>query len=122
MLKRGDELLLYAIIRTDLGLTPSQYAVQSAHAILDAWIAAPHDARLSYRNQGYGSKVALGIGSQQELTDLLFQLKQARIPCAMTIEGPPCPEKLNGAPIAIGVGPVKRDDVSKILGSLKLLR
>jgi len=119
---RGDEFLLYAIIRTDLGLTPSQYAVQSAHAILDAWIGAPHDARLAYRNNGHGSKIALGIGSEQALSDLLFQLKQSRIPCVMTVEGPPCPEHLRNTPIGIGVGPIRRADAAQFLSELKLLK
>ena len=119
---RSDEYLLYAIIRTDLGLSPSQYAVQTAHAILDAWVDAPHDARLAYRNGGNGSKIALGIGSEQELTDLMYRLKTACIPCVMTVEGPPCPAKLNGQPIGIGVGPVRRSEAAKHLSSLKLLR
>jgi peptidyl-tRNA hydrolase len=119
---RSDEFLLYAIIRTDLGLTPSQYAVQSAHAILDSWIGASHDARLAYRNNGHGSKIALGIGSEQELTDLTFQLKKHRIPCSMTVEGPPCPERLRDTPIGIGVGPVKRAEAAQFLSSLKLLK
>ena len=119
---RSDEFLLYAIIRTDLRLTPSQYAVQSAHAILDAWINAPHDARLAYRNNGHGSKIALGIGSEQELTDLLFQLKKSNIPCVMTVEGPPCPDHLHDTPIGIGVGPIRRADATQFLSSLKLLK
>ena len=119
---RGEEFLLYAIIRTDLGLSPSQYAVQSAHAILDAWIGAPHDARLAYRNNGHGSKIALGIGSEQELTDLMFQLKKSHIPSVMTVEGPPCPERLRNTPIGIGVGPIKRSDAAQFLSSLKLLK
>jgi peptidyl-tRNA hydrolase len=119
---RRDEFLLYAIIRTDLKLTPSQYAVQSAHAILDAWIGAPHVARLAYRNNGHGSKIALGIGSEQELTDLMFQLKKSRIPCAMVVEGPPCPERLRNTPIGIGIGPIMRADAVQFLSSLKLLK
>lgn len=113
---------LYAIVRSDLGMTPGKSASQAGHAYLGAFIEASKqtpEAAATYAADLPGTKVCLR-SSVEQLFRAELELKQAGIPYFKVIDSG-CPNFFDGAPIvtALGFGPTAK--IPKYIRKLQLL-
>lgn len=115
---------MYAVLRSDLEMNHGKAASQAGHAFLDSFLASTPSDRESYFADG-GTKIVLSVKGEQELCELMYQAKMARLPCAMVVEEHHVhPPHFDGSPVptALGVGPVRRSAARKLMGGLPLLR
>ena len=115
---------LYAIVRSDLGMTPGKSASQAGHAYLGAFIEASKktpDIAAAYAADLPGTKVALQA-STERIYRARLELQQAGIPHFVTIDSG-CPDFFNGEPIltSIGFGPCTSRQLPKYIRKLQLL-
>lgn len=115
---------MYAIVRTDLQMNHGKAASQAGHAFLDSFLTSPAHLQNAYVADG-GTKIVLCVPGEQELCDLFFKAKKAKLPCAMVIEQDHImPPHFDGSPIptAIGIGPIFRSQAKQITKGLPLLK
>lgn len=115
---------MYAIIRADLCMNTGKAASQSGHAFLDSFVAAPPNNQNAYLADG-GTKIVLVCPGEEELCELFFRAKKARLPCSMVIEqNHVMLPHFDGNPIptAIGIGPLPRSQARPITKGLPLLK
>jgi peptidyl-tRNA hydrolase len=115
---------LYAVVRDDAGMGAGKCASQAGHAFLDAFLLSQQSAPYrcdAYRAHRHGTKVVLTAG-YEHLRHLLRKAKLLGLPVVPVIdEG--CPNFFGGEPVltAIGLGPLTRQEASRLLGGLPLL-
>lgn len=115
---------MYAIVRTDLDMNHGKAASQAGHAFLDSFLTAPPDLKDAYIADG-GTKIVLCVPGEEELCDVFFRAKQAKLPCAMVIEQDHImPPHFDGSPLptAIGIGPILRSQAKSLTKGLPLLK
>lgn len=115
---------LYAVVRTDLGMSAGKCCSQAGHGFLDSFLAASSDAArcAAYRAVRHGTKVALGVDSLDALLRVWRKAQRLNLPHALVIdEG--CANFFGGRPIvtALGIGPLTRSEANKIVGGIPLL-
>lgn len=121
-------LRMYAIMRGDLKMSPGKLASQAGHAFVDAYDAclqrSPHRAR-EYIADGHGTKVVLSADTAEKILEIYDAVKVLGIPCALIVDsGHIMPPYFDGNPIvtAVGIGPVRRDEIQQITNQFDLVR
>ncbi len=121
-------LRLYAIVRSDLNMTPGKLASQAGHAYLNSFLKCfEADPQLAQEYQGYS-----GIGTKVCLKAPLHKLQKAYeqaielgIPCDLIVDsGHIMHPHFDGFPIvtALGIGPILRKDIQHITKRFKVVK
>jgi peptidyl-tRNA hydrolase len=119
---------LYALVRTDLQMTPGKMAAQTGHAFLDTFEECrnkdPTRAQ-EYHNGQHGTKIVLGVPDEYQLQKIYEEATQLGLPCALIIDsGHIMPPKFDGLPIttALGIGPAHRHEISHLTNKFQLVK
>ena len=119
---QDDTLRLYAIIRSDLDMSPGKMASQAGHAFTNTLLKSYEKDPILVQNyqgpDGIGTKVVLDGHNLGQLLQAFKKATEADIPCALitdtghSINGTP----FNGEPIvtALGIGPACRSEIKHI--------
>jgi len=122
--READPLRLYAILRSDLGMSPGKLASQAGHAYLDAYISCQQtdpDRATEYRGDSHGIKIALRAKSLHELLRAQDEAIRLGIPCALITDlGYTC---FDGKPTitALGIGPARKGEIHPITKRFNLM-
>lgn len=117
-------LRLYAVVRSDAGMTPGKAASQAGHAFLGSFLSSqssrPEVAR-AYAADLPGTKVAL-TASYSHLLRAADLCASSGIPHFLVVDSG-CPDFFGGEPTvtALGFGPATRDEVEHITKRLRLI-
>lgn len=115
-------------MREDLEMSPGKMAAQTGHAFLDTYDLCRKeypDRATEYCSDGHGTKVVLGAKDQSQLEVVYELVKDAGLPCTMIIDsGHVLPPHFDGSPVvtAIGIGPVRRNEIHHLTRRLQLVR
>jgi peptidyl-tRNA hydrolase len=106
-------LRLYALVRSDLGMSPGKMIAQAGHAyvgtILECLRTHP-DLETAYHADGIGTKVALSIPTLDSLLWVQSQAQAAGIPCVLiTDQGHMSFHGGEPTVTALGLGPCTRE-------------
>ena len=116
-------MVQYAILRTDLNMSPGKAAAQAGHAFLDSFNSAPPEKQKAYCADG-GTKIVLTVAGVNQLCDIYYKLRMAKIPCAMIVESEHVmPPSFDGSPVvtAVGIGPIERSKARQFTKGLRLM-
>ncbi|MHA1771256.1 MAG: peptidyl-tRNA hydrolase Pth2 [Candidatus Thorarchaeota archaeon] len=109
-------------VRTDLGMSKGKIAVQVAHGAVSAaerTRVTHQDVWRAWLREGQ-KKVAVKVGSEEELLELRRLAVVHRIPHAL-IRDAGLTELSPGTMTVIGIGPAQGELIDKVTGDLKLL-
>lgn len=106
------------VVRTDLGMSRGKIAVQVSHASVSAFLKAGEECRRAWLSEGQ-KKVVLRVGSEAELVDLFHKVRR-KLP-AVLIRDAGLTQLPPGVCTALGIGPVRDEEVDKYVNHLKLL-
>lgn len=114
-------LRLYAIVRSDLGMSAGKIASQAGHAYLGAFLQSPQELQKEYQADGMGTKVCLSA-NLVSLFRAEYEAQQAGIPTFKVVDSG-CADFFGGKPIvtALGIGPARKEQIQHITKKLKLL-
>jgi len=122
-------LIIYAIYRADLQMTPGKLAAQCGHAYDLAHERARAERpgiTAQYRGTGNGTKLCMYAKNLGQLLRAYREAQAARLPCALIIDrGHVIPgTAFDGNPIitALGIGPAYKDEAAHITKRLTLAR
>lgn len=115
---------LYAIVRSDLGMSTGKSISQAGHAYLGAFIEAQRlrpEIADQYAAESPGTKVALRASGPQIMRAKELA-EQAGIPTYLVIDSG-CENFFDGEPTvtALGFGPCTEDELPKYIRRLQLL-
>ena len=120
-------LRLYAIVRSDLNMSPGKLASQAGHAYLNSYLkcleADPQLAQ-EYQRDGIGTKVCLKAPLNKLQKAYEIAIEQG-IPCALIVDsGHVMPPYFNGDPIitALGIGPILRQNIHHITKRFQVVK
>ena len=122
MTQVDNTLRLYAIVRGDIEMSTGKIVSQAGHAFLEAFLRSSNQEE--YRSDGIGTKVTLQSKSLDDLLWAQYVCEQMGLSHALIEDsGQVMPPDFDGSPIitALGIGPIKRDDVKKLTKKFKLL-
>lgn len=117
---------MYALIRTDLGMSPGKMASQAGHAFLGAFVQCNDKNVLSEYHKELphspGTKVCLQVPNLPQLFRAETEAREAGLPVFKVIDSG-CPNFFGGQPIvtALGIGPCTKDQVKHITKRFQLL-
>ena len=125
------------IVRKDLKMRKGKIAAQSAHASMKILADRMHkvsiedigsiEYRLTPTNEmiewldGIFTKIALGVDSLEELTDLAEKANELNIPTAIIEDNGLTVFNGKKTVTCMAIGPALSEDIDKITGHLKLL-
>ncbi len=115
----GEEYKQCIVVRDDIKLSRGKTAVQAAHAAILAYNNAGRTERSRWMNSGQ-KKVALKVGTLEELRGLERKARKVKIPCAIVVDAG-LTEVPPGTVTALGIGPAKSSQLDAVVGHLKLL-
>lgn len=106
-------------------MSSGKVASQAGHAFLDAYLQAldltPNEA-VEYKTDHHGIKVCLAVSSLDDLLKAEFKAKQIGLPHALIHDlGYTCFEGQTTI-TALGIGPVRKDQIKSIIGHLPLYK
>jgi PTH2 family peptidyl-tRNA hydrolase len=107
------------VVREDLKLSKGKLAVQVAHAAVSSMRKAGDSDVRNWLREGQ-KKVVLKVPGEKELFDLKEQGRIQKIPSAL-IRDAGLTEIPPDTVTALGIGPMKNEDIDRITGNLKLL-
>lgn len=109
-------------------MSPGKMAAQAGHAFLESYevvrIRDP-DRAAEYHNGSHGTKVVLGAKDLTTLLDIYERAKVEGLPTVLiTDSGHVMPPHFDGSPIvtAVGIGPVKRNEIHHTTKRLQVVR
>ena len=104
-------LRLYALVRSDLGMSAGKVASQAGHAFIGAFLQASPERQAEYHSDGVGTKVCLECPSLEALQRVYDRARDAGLPCVF-IEDSGRNTCFNGVTTAtaVGIGPVTKDE------------
>lgn len=106
-------------------MNSGKVASQAGHAFLDAYLQAlalDPNLCLEYKDKHHGIKVCLAVDSLDKLLSAEEKAKQLNLPCALIHDlGYTCFEGQETI-TALGIGPVRKDQIKSIIGSLPLFK
>jgi peptidyl-tRNA hydrolase len=108
------------VVNEALNLPPGKLAVQVAHAAVGAFLSAPHANQAGWLQAGM-PKVAVRCGSDDELSTILAQARDAGLP-VMLIRDAGRTVVEAGTRTCVGIGPAPAEQIDPITGDLKLVR
>lgn len=107
------------IVRKDLKMRKGKMIAQGAHACRQACAKTPKETLKTWIKEGE-TKIAVGVDSFKELTDIYAKAASADLPRSLIRDAGKtefkCPEFT-----AVAIGPCSEEEVDKITGELKLL-
>jgi len=110
------------VVRTDLNMSQGKTAAQCGHAA----VSAAEEARKHFQEwwrtwlkEGQ-CKIAVKVGSTQELLDLERKVKELKLPAAL-ISDRGLTELPPGTVTCLGIGPAPSKEIDRITGKLALL-
>src|SRR5215472_2165236 len=106
---------MYAVVRTDLGLTGGAVASQAGHAFLESFVESLPQNRAAYFADGGGTKVVLAVDGERRLREIFNQACAVGLPCSLIVEE-------DGTMTAVGIGPATRGEIEPITRRLSLMR
>jgi len=115
----NNELVMYFLVRNDLGMSKGKIAAQVGHAVQDLCINCPRIVLGEYI-KGCHPKIVLKVESLEKLLEIDKTCQQLMIWTEKIIDVGKTEVEPNTITV-LGIGPVKKDRVRKILGNLKLL-
>lgn len=121
-------LNMYAIIRQDLVMPSGKHAALIAHAFQKSLKVAEKRTpglQAAYEGSGNGTKLVLGAKTLHQLLRAHKECEELGLPCWLVIErGHVCPPSFDGQPIfvALGVGPIYKDEAAALTKRLTLLK
>lgn len=107
------------VLRSDLGMGKGKIAAQAAHASIAAYRLSAEADRKKWQASGE-EKVALKVGSENELIELFGQAKARKLPAAL-IRDAGRTQIPAGTVTALAIGPAEERLVDEVTGKLKLL-
>lgn len=117
------DIVLYAILREDITMTPGKAAAQAGHAFLDAYLTAPSDIQEQYRLDRHGTKIVLGAKDAEHIHRIHNEAFRLGFPCALIVDRDHImPPDFDGRPIVTGcgIGPIHRDKIRFLVKRLHL--
>lgn len=117
---------MFALVRTDLGMSAGKLASQAAHAFLASYLVAYRDCQdqaRDYQSIGtIGTKVCLAAPSEHAILRAKAEIEELNLPCALVTDSGH-KAFFSGQPTitALGVGPVKKHDIQQIMKRFHLL-
>lgn len=120
MSKYDGKLKQIIVVRTDLNMRRGKEIAQGAHASMAATLNAMRSPFVRLWLDGSFTKVAVGVGSEQELLDLMVDAVAAGLPHGLIRDSGKT--EFHGVPThtALAIGPGDPELVSKITSHLKL--
>lgn len=119
---------MYGIVRLDLNMSPGKMAAQVSHAFLESYevvrIRDP-DRAAEYHNGSHGTKVVLGAKDLDQLMKIYELILVEGLPTVLiTDSGHVMLPHFDGSPVvtAVGIGPVKRNEIHHITRKLQVVR
>jgi peptidyl-tRNA hydrolase len=114
---------MYAVVRQDLNMSAGKIASQCGHAYLDSYLQSPDE---NYLNSP--TKICLGA-NERELVKVCNKCDELGIDYVKVIDpdfeisGNEVVRNEGGEPAftAVGIGPILKDEVRKVVSNLKLL-
>jgi peptidyl-tRNA hydrolase, PTH2 family len=103
---------MYALVRSDLGMTSGKAAAQAGHAFVASFIKSDPDAQRAFTSDAGWTKVVLAAPDESTLWQAYRRADCAGIPAHLWIE--------DGVPVALGIGPLELARARPIVGKLKL--
>jgi peptidyl-tRNA hydrolase len=119
-----DTLRMYAIIRNDLEMTAGKMASQAGHAFVDTYelcLTTDPERLTAYT----GTKVVVGAKDETHIRRAYEQAQAAGLPCVLIVDAHHVmPPHFDGNPIvtALGIGPVRRDEVHAITKRFQVVK
>ena len=118
-------LRLYAVVRTDLDMSPGKMASQAGHAYLGAFLQCQESnpqLLAEYLQDFPGTKVCLKSRNLDGLLRAQAEAESAGIPCSLITDSG-CPDFFDGKPVvtALGLGPAKEAQIKPITRRFLLL-
>ncbi len=120
-----DRLFAYKqviAVRTDLDMSSGKTAVQVAHAAVSAGERTrtmKQEVYKAWLREGQ-KKVAVKVGSQEELIELVRGANNMGLPYAL-VKDAGLTELPAGTATVVGIGPAKSKEIDRLTGHLKLL-
>ena len=111
-------LAMFFIVRTDLNMSRGKIAAQVAHAAVDLTYHNKCDEWYNDHNQ---TKIVLGINGFDKLDSLLCRLLERKVFIAQVHDIGKTEVEENTL-TCVGIGPIERKAIQKILSGLKALR
>jgi PTH2 family peptidyl-tRNA hydrolase len=107
------------VVRKDLEMGKGKIATHVAHGSLGSAENVDRKILEKWRDEG-AKKIVLKVDNLKELNSLYKKVKAAKLPyCLVRDAG--LTQLKTGTTTALGIGPVKEEEVDKITGKLKLL-
>ena len=114
-----SDLKQVIVVRADLGMDKGKIASQVAHASLEAYKTSDPGERKEWE-EGGSKKVVLKTPDPREFADIQRKLKGAGVPFVL-IRDAGKTQIRPGTVTAMGIGPVREEEIDRITGHLKLL-
>lgn len=117
---------MYALVRTDLGMSTGKMASQAGHAFLGAFIQCKDSNVLSEYHREFpnspGTKVCLQVPDLPSLFRAENEAKEVGLPVFKVVDSG-CSNFFNGQPVvtALGIGPCTKEQVKHITKRFQLL-
>lgn len=116
---------LYAIVRSDLGMSPGKTASQAGHAYLGAFIHANSELQSAYHAEfpeHPGTKICLTAKNLNHLLNAKELAEASGIPTYLVTDTG-CENFFNGEPTitALGLGPATKDQIKHITRRFQLM-
>ena len=107
------------VVRKDLKMDKGKIAAQVAHASLEAYKKADPKDVIEWEAEGM-KKVVVSVKDKEELIRIKESVKKAGLPYYVVRDSGRT-QVSPGAVTALGIGPVKEEEVDRITKNLKLL-
>ncbi len=117
---------MYAVVRSDLNMSPGKMAAQSGHAFIGAFLQNQDTQVLSEYHKDLpnspGTKVVLKAPSLLVIERAKEELHQLGVPHFIVVDSG-CKNFFDGQPVvtALGFGPVRKSQLGKVTKRLNVL-
>ncbi|MGV9170939.1 MAG: peptidyl-tRNA hydrolase Pth2 [Promethearchaeia archaeon] len=110
------------LIRTDLGMSSGKKCAQACHAAVSAADLVRRGQKAVWKTwkRAGQKKVILKIKTLKDLRSIITQLERKNIPHFL-VQDAGLTQLEPGTITALGIGPIKSNDIDPITGKLKLL-
>ena len=112
------DLVMYLSVRQDIKMSNGKIASQCGHAVQDLILMTPNPIIKVYKNNN-NPKICLKINDLDEMDRIINECKDNNIQFYQVIDAGRTQVSIN-TPTVLGIGPISKDKVHKIVGSLKL--
>ena len=115
----SNELVMYLLVRMDLKMSKGKMVAQCGHAVEDLIRKCPVAIYHQYKLHDH-PKITLKINDLVEMEFIMETCRQTNIPYHQVVDAGRTQLEPD-TPTVLGIGPVEKDKMNKIVGNLKLL-